>query len=117
MSAEQLVAFSLRTTPRPEKRAELIQSLSRLLAPTRVAVGCLNAFLYNDLNVKSVLLVEEWETIEAFERHLSLDKLKILIAAIELSSETPRILVDLIDRKDGMIVLGDIKSNGENNYI
>ena len=117
MSVEQLVAFSLRTTPHPEKSAALVSSLSRLLAPTRVSVGCLNAYLYNDLEAKAVLLVEEWQTIEAFQRHLSLDKLKILIAAIELSSETPRILVDLINRKDGMVVLGDIKSHGANSYI
>lgn len=89
----------------------LLHSLNRLVAPTRVAPGCLDAWLYTDFDDRNaVVLVEEWESREEFENHLTSEKLKTLISAIELSSEAPTIHIDLVEREDGIQSLSGITS-------
>lgn len=111
MPEGKLVVFSLRIVPPVEKRWALLHSLNRLVAPTRVAPGCLDSWLYTDFDDRNaIVLVEEWESREEFEKHLSSDKLKTLISAIELSSEAPEIHIDIVARENGLQSLGDIKA-------
>ena len=77
-----------------------------MLGPTRVAPGCLEARLYSDLDRrKTLLLVEDWDSREQFERNLDAAKLNAIVAAIELSSEAPVVRVDTVERQEGMDVL------------
>jgi quinol monooxygenase YgiN len=106
-----LVVFSLHIAAPAEKRWALVRSLGALLAPTRVEPGCLEARLYADLDDPNVvMLVEEWESRDEFQLQLCGDKLKSLIAAIELSSVTPFIRVDLVDREEGFECLDNLQS-------
>ena len=66
-----------------------------MVGPTRVAPGCVGARLYADLMDENILLlVEEWESREEFDRQLDPVKLRTLVAAIEFCSEAPVIHVD-----------------------
>src|SRR5260221_10813414 len=86
-----------------EKRTEILRTLGSLLGPTRAAAGCMQAQLYADLDKrKTLLLVEEWESREQFERNLDATKLNTIVAAIELSSEAPVVRVDTVERREGM---------------
>ena len=77
-----------------------------MLGPTRVAPGCLDARLYSDLDGrKALLLVEDWETREQFERNLDAAKLNAIVAAIELSSEAPIVRIDTVEREEGVDAL------------
>jgi quinol monooxygenase YgiN len=77
-----------------------------MLGPTRVAPGCLEARLYSDLDPrKTLLLVEDWDSREQFERNLDAAKLNAIVAAIELSSEAPVVRLDTVERREGMDVL------------
>ena len=74
-----------------------------MLGPTRVAPGCLDARLYLDIDRrKTLLLVEDWDSREQFERNLDAAKLNAIVAAIELSSEAPVVRVDTVERQEGM---------------
>src|ERR1700709_2648722 len=89
-----------------EKRTVLLRTLGSTLGPTRVAPGCLDARLYSDLDrSKTLLLVEEWESREHFERNLDMAKLNTIVVAIELSSESPVVRVDTVEREEGVDVL------------
>src|SRR5882724_4934120 len=89
-----------------ERRTVLLRALGSMLGPTRVAPGCLDARLYSDLDVrKTLLLVEDWETREQFERNLDAAKLNAIVAAIELSSEAPVVRIDTVEREEGVDVL------------
>ncbi len=86
-----------------EKRTALLRALGSLLGPTRAAPGCQDARLYSDLDRrKTLLLVEEWESRELFERSLDRTKLNAIVAAIELSSEAPVVRVDAVEREEGV---------------
>jgi len=77
-----------------------------MLGPTRAAPGCLDARLYSDLDRrKTLLMVEDWESREHFERNLDAAKLNAIVAAIELSSEAPVVRIDTVERREGMDVL------------
>jgi quinol monooxygenase YgiN len=89
-----------------ERRTALLRTLGSMLGPTRVAPGCLEARLYSDLDRrKTLLLVEEWESREQFERNLDMAKLNAIVAAIELSSEAPVVRVDAVEREEGVDTL------------
>src|ERR1700710_2594222 len=89
-----------------EKRTALLRTLGSMLGPTRVAPGCQDARLYSDLDKrKPLLMVEEWEFREQFERSLDMAKLKAIVAAIELSSEAPVVRIDTVDREEGVEAL------------
>ena len=98
-----------------EKRTALVRTLGAMLGPTRVAPGCLDARLYSDLDKrKTLLLVEDWESREQFERNLDLAKINAIVAAIELSNEAPVIRVDAVEREEGVDTLA-LHRNGTPN--
>jgi len=89
-----------------ERRTALLRTLGSMLGPTRVAPGCLDVRLYSDIDRrKTLLLVEDWESREQFERNLDIAKLNAIVAAIELSSEAPVVRVDAVEREEGVDVL------------
>jgi quinol monooxygenase YgiN len=101
-----LIVFSLQIVAPDERRTVLLRALGSLLGPTRVTPGCLDARLYSDLDRrKTLLLVEDWDSREQFERNLDAAKLNAIVAVIELSSEAPVVRVDTVERTEGVDVL------------
>jgi quinol monooxygenase YgiN len=98
-----MIVFSMQISAADESRAMLLRTLASMLGPTRVVPGCLDARLYSDLDKrKTLLLVEEWESRQQFERNLDADKINTIVAAIELSSEAPVVRVDTVEREEGV---------------
>jgi quinol monooxygenase YgiN len=101
-----LIVFSMQIVAPDEKRTSLLRTLGSMLGPTRVAPGCQDARLYADLDRRrTLLLVEEWESRELFERNLDAAKINAIVAAIELSSEAPVVRVDTVEREEGVDAL------------
>jgi quinol monooxygenase YgiN len=98
-----LIVFSMQIVVPDERRVALLRTLGSMLGPTRVAPGCLDARLYSDLD--TLLLVEDWESREQFERNLDAAKLNAIVAAIELSSEAPVVRIDAVEREEGVDAL------------
>jgi quinol monooxygenase YgiN len=87
-------------------RTALLRTLGSILEPTRVAPGCLSARIFSDLDKrKALVLVEEWESRDQFERNLDTAKLNTIVGAIELSSEAPVVRVDTVEREEGVDTL------------
>jgi quinol monooxygenase YgiN len=101
-----VIVFSMQIVAPDERRTALLRALGAMLGPTRVTPGCLDARLYSDLDRrKTLLLVEDWETREQFERNLDMAKLNAIVAAIELSNEAPVVRVDAVEREEGVDAL------------
>jgi len=102
-----MIVFSMHISAADEKRTALLRTLRSMLGPTRVAPGCLDARLYSDLDKRNtLLLVEEWASLQQFERNLDAAKLNVIVAAIEFSGEAPVIRVDAVERVEGVDALG-----------
>jgi len=101
-----LIVFSLEIVAPDRVRTALLRTLGSVLEPTRVAPGCRSVRLFSDLDRRrSLVLVEEWESREQFERYLDSTKLNTLVGAIELSGEAPVVRVDTVEREEGVDVL------------
>jgi quinol monooxygenase YgiN len=108
-----LIVFSMEIVAQDQVRAALLRTLGSILEPTRVAPGCLSARLFSDLDKrKALLLVEEWETRDQFERNLDTTKLNVIVGAIELSSAAPVIRIDAVEREEGVDALALHRSAG-----
>ncbi len=71
-----------------------------------MAPGCLSARLFSDLDKrKAVVLIEEWESRDQFDRNLDSTKLNAIVGAIELASEAPVVRVDTVEREEGVEAL------------
>ena len=89
-----------------DRRTTLLRTLGSVLGPTRAAPGCLDARLYSDIDRrKTLLLIEDWETREQFERNFDMAKLNAIVAAIDLSSEAPVVRIDTVEREEGVDAL------------
>jgi quinol monooxygenase YgiN len=89
-----------------ERRTAILRTLGSLLGPTRVAPGCIGAHLYADLDQrKNLLLVEEWQSREQFDRNLDTTKINAIVATIELGNKAPVVRVDTVERQEGVDTL------------
>jgi quinol monooxygenase YgiN len=105
----RLFSFSIRISTPPDQRWNLIRSLGAFLQSTRVEPGCLEVRLLADLDEPNwIELIEEWESREMYERQMVSDKLKTLIAAIDLSVGNPTVRFDGITREEGISVFGSV---------
>lgn len=101
-----MIVFSIQIVAPDDRRTTLLRTLGSVLGPTRAAPGCLDARLYSDLDrPKTLLLIEDWETREQFERNFDMAKLNAIVAAIDLSSEAPVVRIDTVEREEGVDAL------------
>jgi len=106
MPAPPMIHFSLTVTVPQSRREFLLHSLEALLEPTRVQPGCLECRLWADCADRDTFtLDQEWESQAALDRHLASGAYKILVAAIEMSVEPPRIRFDEVVRRAGIEVI------------
>jgi quinol monooxygenase YgiN len=72
---------------KPEKRVELVQTISRLLGPIKNVKGCRTIRFYLDAaDENSSLLLSEWETESDLERYIRSNDFAILRGAIMVLS-------------------------------
>lgn len=72
---------------RPEKRTELVQTISRLLGPIKNVKGCRTIRFYLDAtDENSSLLLSEWETESDLNRYIRSNDFAILRGAIMVLS-------------------------------
>lgn len=100
-----MISFSLRLVVPIAHREELLASMEALLAPTRVQPDCISARLYCDAEEPNlVTLIEHWNSRAALDRHLGSESGKVIVAAMELSTEPPVARFDTIQHSGGMEV-------------
>jgi len=82
-----VIVKTTRIMVRPEKRTELVQTISRLLGPIKNVKGCRTIRFYLDAaDENSSLLLSEWETESDLERYIRSNDFAILRGAIMVLS-------------------------------
>jgi quinol monooxygenase YgiN len=75
----------IRLTVKPEHRRELCQTISSLVLPVRNDAGCLDYHFYEDVSEEDLfVVVGEWESADAWNRHVNSDNFAILLGAVSL---------------------------------
>ena len=92
-----------RTTVRPEHRKELCLTISALLDLIRSEAGCRTYRFYGEVGDENAfILVGEWETLDAWDRHLKSDNFGVLLGSLRLLSDQPTFDFKLLSHVTGI---------------
>ena len=106
MVNEQLqreVISTARVTVRPEKRKELCLTIASLINLIRNEKGCRTFRFYGEVgDQNSFSLIGEWETRDAWDRHLSSDNFAVLVGSLRLLSDRSEIYFKVLSPAPGI---------------
>jgi len=78
-----MIVNTTRITVQPEKRTEFLQTIGRLIDPSKTARGCRAFDFYLDtMDENSTLLVSEWDTETDLNKYLESNDFAVLRGAI-----------------------------------
>jgi len=104
-----VILATLRMIVRPDRRSDLLEAMRGMLEPARVERGCLSYRLYEDVdNRNALVLLEEWETQEDLERHISKNNQRRLLALMDLLSAQPELRYNTVSHTVGMDLIGNV---------
>lgn len=87
-----MIQLSIRLSPPPWKRDEVVRAVRSRLRLVRAERGCLGCHLYLDLDDQQTLgLMEWWGSPEDLQRHASTDFFRELLVWLELSTRMPEV--------------------------
>ena len=96
--------------PIPEKRAEILQILSSIKEPVQAIHACLDCRVcQEDSGEGMIVYLEQWQTWEAFMRHLRSETYAKILEAIELSREMPSVTYFEVSSIKGMDLLNAVR--------
>lgn len=92
-----MIDATIKLTVPPEKRKEILQTISAILGPIRREGGCLGCNCYVDIESENrILFREEWQTRESLNAHLRSVHFGVLLGAMSLLAQAPEIRFDTI---------------------
>lgn len=98
-----MVLLRTRIRVDPAHRAKVVRSLSRILGPLRASAGCLNCYLYADIEDENALLVaQEWSDEEDLIEHLRTDNGRVLLSALDCATDPPEVRLDTLADSQGI---------------
>ena len=99
----QEIVSTARVTVRPENRKELSLTISSLLDLIRNEEGCRSYRFYTEAGDRdSFILIGEWETQDAWDRHLRSDNFAVLIGSLKLLSNESDIDFKMLSHVTGI---------------
>lgn len=105
-----MVLTSVRVKVPASRRGEILKTLGSILEPTRVLPGCLSCCLYQDLeDTNTLILIENWDSREALEKHVRSDRYRKILAAMDLACEPPEVRFCGIASIEGMEHIEEIR--------
>jgi quinol monooxygenase YgiN len=101
----------IKLLPQSDKRQAMIDILKSMQALTRTKPDCICCSLYEQSNDRHALLyVEQWQTREAFDRHVQSSMYMRLLTAMELGSEAPEIQFHDVSQTMGLELIEALRS-------
>jgi quinol monooxygenase YgiN len=94
----------------PEKRTEVMQTLLSMIEPTENERGCQSCHVFGDIEEKYVFsLIEEWETREDLDNHITSYRFSVLLGTRSLLSEPPQIEIHTVSRSEAMEAIDAVR--------
>lgn len=98
-----MILSTMKINVYPEKRKELLQTITALLIRTRSEKGCLSVRFYKDVEESDAfIMVGEWESQDDLDNHFRSDTFGVLLGALKLLSEPPDITLNVVSQSAGM---------------
>ena len=94
----------------PEKQLELMQTLRSMIEPTGKEAGCLSYAVCCDVEEKGLFsLLEEWETRENLDHHMTSHRFGALLGTKALLCEPLKIQIHTVSQSEGMEAIDAVR--------
>jgi quinol monooxygenase YgiN len=101
-----VIIGTVRITPPPERRADVLEVLHSVLGRIQDQSGCIGCHVYEEgWPEPAIVFVERWTSEAALEIHLGSDVYVRVLAAIELSGDPPDIRFEHVSATEGIEVI------------
>jgi quinol monooxygenase YgiN len=105
-----MIVVKTRMNSLPEKRKEVLQTLSSMTEAIRQEKGCRSYQVFQDIEDKNVFcLVQEWETREDLEHHMRSDRFSVLLGTNILLNEHQEILIHTVLHTEGSEIVNAVR--------
>lgn len=85
-----MILSKLRMVLPDEHREKILDAILGILEPVRVQSGCMDIRLCMDTeNCKTLILLDEWKTLNHYKKFLCSEYYKIILSVIEMLSHKP----------------------------
>jgi quinol monooxygenase YgiN len=109
---EHLIQATIRMTISPKKSGEALKILKSVVELCRDDPGCLSCHIYEDLQDKNVLMLEEvWRAEERLDLHIRSEEYRNLLLVLEMAHEQPEIRFNTISSSTGIETIEKARSS------
>lgn len=108
------VSLCLRLWLKGETRNRVLDSLRAMAERNEVKEACCDMEVcVSAVDYDAVIVVEEWESLEALEAHIRSTDFRAILAAMDLSSREPEVRVDHVSTRQGFEYLQNVLGSHE----
>lgn len=101
-----MIVETVKIRPSPNRRGEVLELLRSIHGRVQAQPGCAARHIYEEAAPEdAVVLVERWDSDEAFEKHVRSEAYLWILGAMELSSGPPEITFDHVSASEGMSLI------------
>jgi quinol monooxygenase YgiN len=98
-----MIVVRITMNPLPEKQLEVMQTLLSMIEPTSKEAGCLSYNVFCDIEDRNRFsLLEQWETREDLDHHVTTHRFGALLGIKALLSEPLEIQIHTVSQSEGM---------------
>lgn len=103
------VMLGVTVSAQKEKYEDVMRVIRPRVRQTRLEPGCIQCDLYQHVQSDSLILLERWQTMSDFERHVRSEEFREVLAWIDLSDTPPEIHFDTVSQSQGMELIKAIR--------
>jgi len=113
-----MILFRITLNVIPEKQLEMTQTLLSMIEPTTKEAGCISYGVFHDIEDKCRLsLLQEWETREDLDHHLTSHRFGALLGTKALLSEPLGIQIFTVSHSEGMKAIRAARKKNRKNPL
>ncbi len=92
-------------------RTKVVRAIRSITGSTLVQPGCRRFCLYCDVdNDDSLILIEEWDSQDAFNDHIRSDDFRIILSLMDSSKKTPEVAIHEVSNTAGLDLVKQLRT-------
>jgi len=106
----QVIVGTVRIWPLSNRHHEVLEILHRIHESVLAQPGCAASHIYVEESPgRTIALVERWESEAALEAHMRSDEYRLILGALEFSSQPPEIYFDYVSKTEDIKLIERVR--------
>ena len=107
-----MIIFILKLKVSPSDRKNVISIFNTIAGSTSVKPGCKMVTLQSNVdNDDDLILIEEWDSVDEIEQHISSNEFRKIMAIMDMAIEQPEIFFHTVSTTMGFELVEKIRNN------